>query len=198
MRDKSLVALQVTAKVRKGFEDAFRAASLKNAKRSVAQESGVVRFDVLQQDEDEREFLLYEVFKTKKDVMRHKETKHYQVWRDTVEPMMETQRTYKSYLTLFPGPAKWEYPTAGKKKKRKRDPNMPKRPPNAYMLFAKDKRGDVKSANPSMSPTDILREMGRMWRGMGPDQKAPYEQDAASAHRAYEHALAEYKRTGGF
>src|SRR5207253_2748248 len=42
--------------------DAFKAASLENARNSV-QEPGVVRFDVVQQDDDPTQFLLMEIYR---------------------------------------------------------------------------------------------------------------------------------------
>ena len=89
--------------------DAFAAATLENARNSV-QESGVVRFDVVQQDDDPTRFLLLEIYRTPEDPARHKETAHYLTWRDTVEPMMAEPRRGVKYHALFPDPAAWERP----------------------------------------------------------------------------------------
>jgi quinol monooxygenase YgiN len=62
--------------------DDFIAATLENARNSV-QEPGVVRFDLVQQDEDPTRFLLIEIYRTPQDPSRHKETAHYAKWRDT-------------------------------------------------------------------------------------------------------------------
>jgi quinol monooxygenase YgiN len=75
--------------------DAFREATLENARSSV-QEPGVVRFDVIQQADDPRRFVLVEIYRTADDPARHKETAHYAAWRDAVEPMMaEPRRSVK-------------------------------------------------------------------------------------------------------
>ena len=55
--------------------DAFQAATLENAKKSV-QEPGVARFDVLQQQDDPTRFVLVEVYRSAEDPARHKETRH--------------------------------------------------------------------------------------------------------------------------
>jgi quinol monooxygenase YgiN len=89
--------------------DAFRAATLENARHSV-QEPGVVRFDVIQQADDPRRFVLVEIYRTPEDPARHKETAHYAAWRDAVEPMMAEPRRSVKYQEVFPEPARWEMP----------------------------------------------------------------------------------------
>lgn len=89
--------------------DAFSAATLENARNSV-REPGVVRFDVVQQDDDPTRFVLLEIYRTPADPVRHKETAHYATWRDTVEPMMAEPRRGVKYHALFPESAAWERP----------------------------------------------------------------------------------------
>ena len=89
--------------------DDFIAASLENARNSV-QEPGVMRFDVVQQDDDPTRFLLIEIYRTPADPAKHKETAHYATWRDTVEPMMAEPRRSVKYHALFPEAASWERP----------------------------------------------------------------------------------------
>ena len=88
--------------------DAFTAATLENARNSV-QEPGVIRFDVVQQDDDPTRFLLIEIYRAPDDPARHKETPHYAAWRDAVEPMMAEPRRSVKYHALFPDTAaEWE------------------------------------------------------------------------------------------
>jgi autoinducer 2-degrading protein len=90
--------------------DAFRAATVENARNSV-KEPGVVRFDVIQQDDDPTQFVLVEVYRTDDDPARHKETAHYATWRDTVEPMMAEPRRSVKYHAIVPDAvAEWERP----------------------------------------------------------------------------------------
>jgi autoinducer 2-degrading protein len=86
--------------------DAFKAATLENARNSV-QEPGVARFDVLQQTDDPARFVLVEVYRTPDDPARHKETQHYQVWRDTVADMMAEPRSSIKFENVFPDDADW-------------------------------------------------------------------------------------------
>ncbi|MGI9070721.1 MAG: putative quinol monooxygenase [Bryobacteraceae bacterium] len=86
--------------------DAFRQASLENARNSV-QEPGIARFDVLQQSDDPARFLLIEVYRTPEASAQHKTTAHYQVWRDAVASMMAEPRTRVQYSNVFPDDERW-------------------------------------------------------------------------------------------
>jgi autoinducer 2-degrading protein len=89
--------------------DAFKAATLENARNSIL-EPGIVRFDVVQQEDDPTRFVLMEIYRTSDDPARHKETAHYAAWRDAVAPMMAEPRRGVKYNALFPEPAAWERP----------------------------------------------------------------------------------------
>ena len=89
--------------------DAFKAATLENARRSVT-ERGIVRFDVVQQDDDPTRFLLIEIYRTPDDPGKHKETAHYAAWRDAVASMMAEPRRSVRYHAVFPEAAAWERP----------------------------------------------------------------------------------------
>ena len=85
----------------------FITSTLANARNSVA-EPGVVRFDLVQQDDDPTRFLLIEIYRTAADPVSHKQTAHYATWRDIVAPMMAEPRTSVKYHALFPEPGEWE------------------------------------------------------------------------------------------
>ena len=84
----------------------FKNASLENAKNSL-KEPGIARFDLIQQKDDPTRFLLLEVYRTPKDVVRHKETAHYKRWQETVEPWMQEARTRIIYQNIFPDESGW-------------------------------------------------------------------------------------------
>ena len=91
--------------------EAFKAASLDNARQSV-QEPGMARFDVLQQADDPTRFVLVEVYRTADDPARHKGTAHYAAWRDAVASMMAEPRGAVKYGNVFPGEAGWDMAAA--------------------------------------------------------------------------------------
>jgi (4S)-4-hydroxy-5-phosphonooxypentane-2,3-dione isomerase len=104
-----MLIVHVFVHVKPDAVEPFKAATLDNARNSV-QEPGVVRFDVVQQEDDPTRFVLIEIYRTHADPARHKETAHYLTWRDTVEPMMAEPRRGVKYQALFPEPAAWERP----------------------------------------------------------------------------------------
>jgi autoinducer 2-degrading protein len=101
-----MLIVHVHVHVRPEFVDAFRQATLENARNSV-QEPGVARFDVIQQQDDPTRFVLVEVYRTSEDPARHKETAHYQTWRDTVAEMMAEPRSSVKYANVFPDDEGW-------------------------------------------------------------------------------------------
>ena len=102
-----MLITHVHVHVNPGSADAFRAATLENARQSV-QEPGIIRFDVLQQQDDPNRFILVEIFRTPDDPARHKETPHYAAWKAAVEPMMAEPRRSVKFEAVFPGPEGWE------------------------------------------------------------------------------------------
>ena len=101
-----MLIVHVHARVKPESIAAFKEATLVNARRSV-QEPGVARFDVIQQVDDPARFVLVEVYRTADAPAQHKETAHYQVWRDAVTPMMAEPRTSVKYSNLFPADDGW-------------------------------------------------------------------------------------------
>ena len=93
--------VHVYVQVKPDSVDGFREASLENAASSV-QEPGIARFDVIQQLDDPARFVLVEVYRTPDDPARHKETAHYQKWRDTVADMMAEPRSSVKYANVYP------------------------------------------------------------------------------------------------
>ena len=102
----SLLIVHVHVHVKAESVEAFRRASLENARESV-KEPGVARFDVLQQADDPTRFVLVEVYRTPEAVAFHRATAHYAKWRDAVEPMMAEPRQRALYDAVFPGPKGW-------------------------------------------------------------------------------------------
>ena len=98
--------VHVHVHVKPEFIEAFRDASLENARNSV-QEPGITRFDVIQQADDPSRFVLVEVYRTPEAAAQHKETRHYAVWRDTVANMMAEPRSSVKYSNAFPSDEGW-------------------------------------------------------------------------------------------
>lgn len=101
-----MLIVHVQVQVKSEFIEAFRAATLANARQSL-REPGIARFDVVQQADDPTRFVLVEVYRDENAPALHKETAHYQAWRDAVAPMMAVPRTSAKFHNVFPEDAGW-------------------------------------------------------------------------------------------
>jgi (4S)-4-hydroxy-5-phosphonooxypentane-2,3-dione isomerase len=101
-----MLIVYVHVRVRPEFAEAFRKATIQNAQLSV-RESGIARFDVLQQADDPTDVVLIEVYRDEAATKAHKETAHYAEWRDAVASMMAEPRTSVKFTNLFPEDEGW-------------------------------------------------------------------------------------------
>lgn len=99
--------VHVFVHVKTGSAEAFKAASVENARSSI-NEPGVARFDLLEQMDDPERFVLVEVYRSKEDAALHKETDHYKKWRDGVADMMAEPRSSIKYTNIIPDDNGWE------------------------------------------------------------------------------------------
>jgi quinol monooxygenase YgiN len=84
----------------------FRQATVENARSSV-QERGILRFDVVEQQDDATRFVLMEAYRTPEAAAANKETAHYAKWRDAVAGMMAEPRHSVKYSAVYPEPESW-------------------------------------------------------------------------------------------
>jgi autoinducer 2-degrading protein len=99
--------VQVYIHVQPDKIETFKAVTLENAQNSL-KEPGVARFDILQQADDPTRFVLVEVYRTPEDAPKHKETAHYNRWREQAEPLMAEPRTRTIYSNVFPNEGGWD------------------------------------------------------------------------------------------
>jgi quinol monooxygenase YgiN len=103
-----MLIVHVHVQVKPDAVDAFRAASVANARASV-REPGVARFDVVQATDDPTRFVLVEVYRSDEAPAQHKKTAHYAAWRDAVEPLLAVPRHSVKYAPVFPEGEGWRY-----------------------------------------------------------------------------------------
>lgn len=105
-----MLVVHVHVHVKPECIDAFKTATLENASASL-KEPGVARFDVIQNQGNPTHFILVEVYATDDAPAAHKETRHYQIWRDTVADMMAEPRASDKFVSIFPSEPRWRTPT---------------------------------------------------------------------------------------
>ena len=86
--------------------DAFLVETRSNAEASRT-EPGVVRFDVLSDREDPSHVVLVEIYRDETATAAHKDTAHYQRWRDAAAPMMARPRQATRFVNTSPDDGDW-------------------------------------------------------------------------------------------
>ena len=96
-----MLIVHVHVHVKPESVEPFKQATVANAVES-RKEPGIARFDLAQQEDDPTRFVLVEAYRTSDAPMAHKATRHYQVWRDAVAPMMAEPRSSVKYANVSP------------------------------------------------------------------------------------------------
>jgi len=96
-----MLIAHIQVHVKPEFIEAFKEATIENASNSI-KEPGIARFDILQQNEAPERFIFIEVYRSPEAALKHKETPHYAIWRDTVAGMMAEPRIRAEYSYVFP------------------------------------------------------------------------------------------------
>ncbi len=82
------------------FIEPFKALCVDNASNSV-QESGIARFDVVQNVDDPTRFVLIEAYRDGDALAQHKATAHYARWRESAADMMAEPRFAVKYESVY-------------------------------------------------------------------------------------------------
>ena len=101
-----MLVVHIHIKVKPECVDAFKEATIENARQSI-KEPGIARFDLVQQNDDPTRFVLVEVYRNQEATVAHKATAHYAAWRDRAEPLIAEPRTRATYTNIFPGEEGW-------------------------------------------------------------------------------------------
>ena len=95
--------------IKPGHADEFIEAILLDAKASVKNEPGCVRFDVLRDEEDPNRIYLYEVYKDKAAFEYHTTTPHIKKWQETVKDWWaEPKLPVGKAINVWPADADWK------------------------------------------------------------------------------------------
>ena len=101
-----MVIVHVHIHVKPEVLDDFIEATVENGRDSV-REPGIARFDFIQNLDDPTKFVLIEVYRTPDDPAAHKETAHYNIWREKVANMIAEPRQSVKYANVFPDDRGW-------------------------------------------------------------------------------------------
>ena len=80
-------------------------------------------------------------------------------------------------------------------RKKRKDPNAPKRASNAYMIFCKERRAQLKLDRPDLPFGQLGKRLGEMWRSMSAEEKRLYEDRATGDRDRYKGEMNSYQST---
>lgn len=84
-------------------------------------------------------------------------------------------------------------PATGLPNKKRKDPNAPKRASNAYMIFCKERRAQLKNDRPDLPFGQLGKRLGEIWRSMSEKEKEVYELRACGDRDRYKGQMSEYQ-----
>jgi hypothetical protein len=84
--------------------------------------------------------------------------------------------------------------------KKAKDPNAPKKPKSAYMIFCQENRDKIKAKNEGIATTEIMKKLGDEWRAIKDNEKKvkPYVALAAKEKEKYNKEMENYTPPPGF
>ncbi|KAL3514874.1 hypothetical protein ACH5RR_027591 [Cinchona calisaya] len=82
-----------------------------------------------------------------------------------------------------------------KREKKAKDPNKPKRPPTAFLIFMEGFRKQFKEKNPeSKSVAAVSKAGGGEWKSLTEEEKASYKATADKRKQEYDRQMQAYNR----
>ena len=103
-----MIALIVEINIKPGFKEQFMESMLGDARGSNNDEPGCLRFDVLQDNEDENKLHLFEVYEDEAAVDAHRNAPHFIKWREECADWFATENVRKLATPVYPTPEQWE------------------------------------------------------------------------------------------
>ncbi|KAG8691445.1 hypothetical protein FRC08_010178 [Ceratobasidium sp. 394] len=82
-----------------------------------------------------------------------------------------------------------------RKEKKLRDPNAPKQPPPAYIVYQNEIRETMRARFPGHSPTEIVKEIAAMWKTLPNSERQRYKDYASVEKDHWVEELAAYQAT---
>ncbi len=94
-----MIIVQVTFKVKADKTAAFIQQTKDNVKNSLKEE-GVKRFEFYRESDNEDTFVLFEIYRSKEDQLKHRETEHFRRWKERILDLIQEPYSIKQYELL--------------------------------------------------------------------------------------------------
>jgi len=85
-----------------------------------------------------------------------------------------------------------------KKKKPKKDPNQPKRPQSAFLIYSNENRARVKEKNPDAKFGDMAKLLSAEYKELSKEELAGLEKKVGKDKKRYEQEMENYKPPAGY
>merc|ERR1719471_1533305 len=111
--------------------------------------------------------------------MAYKIHAKYEKAKSAYAKKLEAYKKSKNYKTFQH--ELMAYKIHATKKPFRADPNAPKRPTSAYMLYAASVRNEIVKANPDMEVAAVMKEQAVWWKALSDADRAPWVKKAEAA-----------------
>lgn len=111
------------------------------------------------------------------------------------EMSQKDRKRYEEEMSKWVPPAGSGLDAKGKKRKKVKDPNAPKRPMSAFFWFNGEERAKVRALHPDWGIGQIGKELGQRWEAC--TNKKKFEELAAKDRLRWEKEQAAYLKKGG-
>jgi structure-specific recognition protein 1 len=88
-----------------------------------------------------------------------------------------------------------EKPKKGRRERKPRDPNAPKRAMTGYIVYSTERRSSAKSEYPTLKPRELTVKMAEEWNAMSDAQKAPFNEKSNVDKARYKSQKDSYKKS---
>ena len=75
------------------------------------------------------------------------------------------------------------------------DPDMPKKAPNAYLVYLSENQAPFKASNPTMSQAEVMATLGKRWTALSADAKERFNKQAEVLKASQQEKIAAYVAT---
>ena len=104
------------------------------------------------------------------------------------------KKRYADDISAYEPKEGFKNPKSPKKSKAAKS-TAPKRALSAYIFFCQAKREEVKEANPELKSSEVMSELGKLWKALSDKKKKPFEKLAEEDKKRYAEEMKEYVPT---
>ncbi len=103
-----MIALLVTIRIQPQHREAFMEAMLDDARHSVQDEPGCLRFDVLEDVDDPSRIFLYEVYRDEEALEAHRQAPHFLRWKHATRNWFDGELVVEQAAPVYPAGEDWD------------------------------------------------------------------------------------------